>query len=136
MDLNTKYRQSDGQELTPYQQARRYAAGLPLAMHPRWIVACNFTTFEVHDMEHPNDAPEFIEQNWRMILHDFDRREVEVWLEEKETDESYEQWENAWLEYNHDYAEYMDEEYCAALLELVNRFKDMDSAWLHENRYS
>ncbi|MBQ6254027.1 MAG: class I SAM-dependent DNA methyltransferase [Bacteroidales bacterium] len=61
VDLSTKYRQSDGQELTPYQQARRYAAGLPLSMAPRWIVACNFTTFEVHDMEHPNDAPEVIQ---------------------------------------------------------------------------
>ena len=61
VDLNAKYRQSDGQELTPYQQARRYAAGLPLSMAPRWIVACNFTTFEVHDMEHPNDAPEVIQ---------------------------------------------------------------------------
>jgi hypothetical protein len=60
VDLNAKYRQSDGSELTHYQQARRYAAGLPLNMHPRWIVACNFTTFEVHDMEHPNDAPEVI----------------------------------------------------------------------------
>ena len=59
--LTEKYRQSDGSELTPYQQARRYAAGLPLSMAPRWIVACNFTTFEVHDMEHPNDAPEIIE---------------------------------------------------------------------------
>jgi len=61
VDLGTKYRQSDGSELTPYQQARRYAAGLPLSMAPRWIVACNFTTFEVHDMEHPNDAPEVIQ---------------------------------------------------------------------------
>ena len=61
VDLSTKYRQSDGQELTPYQQARRYAAGLPLSMAPRWIVACNFQTFEVHDMEHPNDAPEIIQ---------------------------------------------------------------------------
>ena len=61
VDLNTKYRQSDGSELTPYQQARRYAAGLPLSMVPRWIVACNFSTFEVHDMEHPNDAPEIIQ---------------------------------------------------------------------------
>ena len=60
-DLSGKYRQSDGAELTPYQQARRYAAGLPLSMAPRWIVACNFTTFEVHDMEHPNDAPEVIQ---------------------------------------------------------------------------
>ncbi len=61
VDLSAKSRQSDGQELTPYQQARRYAAGLPLSMAPRWIVVCNFHTFEVHDMEHPNDAPEVIE---------------------------------------------------------------------------
>ena len=60
-DLGAKYRQSDGSELTPYQQARRYAAGLPVSMTPRWIVACNFIKFEVHDMEHPNDAPEVIE---------------------------------------------------------------------------
>lgn len=60
VDLSAKARQSDGAELTPYQQARRYAAGLPLSMAPRWIVACNFATFEVHDMEHPNDAPETI----------------------------------------------------------------------------
>ena len=60
-DLSGKYRQSDGTELTPYQQARRYAAGLPLSMVPRWIVACNFKSFEVHDMEHPNDAPEVIQ---------------------------------------------------------------------------
>ena len=61
VNLNAKARQSDGAELTPYQQARRYAAGLPVSMTPRWIVACNFQTFEVHDMEHPNDAPEIIQ---------------------------------------------------------------------------
>ena len=61
VDLTAKAKQSDGAELTPYQQARRYATGLPLSMAPRWIVACNFTTFEVHDMEHPNDASEVIQ---------------------------------------------------------------------------
>ena len=61
VDLTAKYRQSDGSELTPYQQARRYAAGLPLSMAPRWIVACNFNLFEVHDMERPNDPPEVIQ---------------------------------------------------------------------------
>ena len=60
VDLSAKARQSDGSELTPYQQGRRYATGLPLSMAPRWIVACNFTTFEIHDMEHPNDAPEIV----------------------------------------------------------------------------
>ena len=61
IDLSAKAKQSDGAELTPYQQGRRYASGLPLSMAPRWIVACNFVTFEVHDMEHPNDAPEVIQ---------------------------------------------------------------------------
>ena len=60
VDLNAAAKQSDGAVLTPYQQARRYAAGLPLSMAPRWIVVCNFTTFEVHDMEHPNNAPQVI----------------------------------------------------------------------------
>ena len=61
VDLNAKAKQSDGAELTPYQQGRRYAAGLPVSMTPRWIVVCNFQTFEVHDMEHPNDAPQIIQ---------------------------------------------------------------------------
>ena len=61
VDLSVKARQSDGQMLTPFQQGWRYASGLPVSMTPRWIVACNFSTFEVHDMEHPNDAPEVIQ---------------------------------------------------------------------------
>ncbi|MBD5397876.1 class I SAM-dependent DNA methyltransferase [bacterium] len=60
IDLTAKAKQSDGQMLTPYQQARRYAAGLPASQTPQWIVVCNFTTFEVHDMERPNDPPEII----------------------------------------------------------------------------
>lgn len=58
--LNDKIKQSDGSLLTPYQQARRYAEGLPLSKKPRWIVCCNFRTFQVHDMEHPNDEPQTI----------------------------------------------------------------------------
>ena len=61
VDLSAKAKQSDGSYLTPYQQGRRYAAGLPVSLSPRWIVACNFSTFEVHDMERPNDAPEIIQ---------------------------------------------------------------------------
>ena len=61
VDLKAKSRQSDGSELTPYQQARRYAAGLPGSQYPRWIVTSNFKTFQVYDMERPNDAPEVIQ---------------------------------------------------------------------------
>ena len=60
VDLSAKARQSDGAELTPFQQGWRYASGLGKLKFPRWIVACNFSTFEVHDMEHPNDAPEIV----------------------------------------------------------------------------
>lgn len=58
--LTEKYKQSDGSELTPYQQARRYAAGLPLSRAPRWIVICNFQEFHVYDMENPQGEPEVI----------------------------------------------------------------------------
>ena len=61
VDLSVKAKQSDGSYLTPYQQGRRYAAGLPQSLYPRWIVASNFSTFEVHDMERPNDPPEIIQ---------------------------------------------------------------------------
>ena len=60
IDLSAKAKQSDGAELTPYQQARRYAAGLPLSMSPRWIVTCNFREFWVYDMELPNAEPQKI----------------------------------------------------------------------------
>lgn len=53
-------KQSDGQLLTPYQQARRYAGYLPFNQTPRWIVVCNFEAFEIHDMNFPNGEPEVI----------------------------------------------------------------------------
>ena len=60
IDLRRGYKQSDGSMLTPYQQARRYAGYLPHDMNPRWIVVCNFQTFEIHDMNRPNDEPELL----------------------------------------------------------------------------
>ena len=59
-DLKKGYKQSDGQMLMPYQQARRYAGYLPFNRTPRWIVVCNFQTFEIHDMNFPNDEPEIL----------------------------------------------------------------------------
>ena len=61
IDLNKPAKQSDGSNLTPYQQAKRYADQLPNSQRPRYIVVCNFQTFHVHDMEHPHDAPEVIQ---------------------------------------------------------------------------
>lgn len=50
-DLRASIRQSDGALLTPFQQARRYAATLPYSRRPRWIVTCNFAEFHVYDMD-------------------------------------------------------------------------------------
>ena len=56
-DLREGIRQSDGSVLSPFLQAKKYVAGLPLSQHPRWIVTCNFREFLVYDMEQPNGEP-------------------------------------------------------------------------------
>ena len=56
-DLRQPIKQSDGTYLTPFQQAKRYVTNLPVSMHPRWIVTCNFSTFLVYDMENPTGDP-------------------------------------------------------------------------------
>ena len=60
IDLKKGERQSDGAILTPFQQGRRYGGFLPNPEQPRWIVVCNFQTFEIHDMNRPNDEPEVL----------------------------------------------------------------------------
>lgn len=59
-ELNKAIRQADGSILTPFQQAKRYAAELPYSQRPRWIVTCNFAQFYVYDMERPTGDPEII----------------------------------------------------------------------------
>ena len=51
VDLEKEITQSDGSKLTPYEQARRYITGLPLSMHPKKIITCNFREFMIYDME-------------------------------------------------------------------------------------
>lgn len=60
-DLRKAIPQSDGNFLTPFQQAKRYAAELPYSKRPRWMVMCNFKSFHVYDMENPQGEPEVIE---------------------------------------------------------------------------
>ncbi|MBR5912757.1 MAG: class I SAM-dependent DNA methyltransferase [Selenomonadaceae bacterium] len=44
--LNRKYLQSDGEFLTPFQQALRYAENMK--EYPRWIITCNFSEFHIY----------------------------------------------------------------------------------------
>lgn len=59
-DLRKPIKQSDGSLLTPFQQAKRYAEEMSYSRRPRWVVVCNFHSFLVYDMEHPNAEPEEI----------------------------------------------------------------------------
>ena len=60
VDLSEPIRQSDGSLLTPFEQARKYIVHMPLSMHPRWLVTCNFSEFRIYDMEKPTGDPEVI----------------------------------------------------------------------------
>ena len=51
MNLSQEKNQSDGEFLTPFEQAQRYGVGLPVSMHPQKIIVCNFTEFLIYDME-------------------------------------------------------------------------------------
>lgn len=59
-DLRKQIKQSNGLMQTPYQQAKRYVADLPVSQHPRWIVTCNFQSFLVYDLENPTAEPQEI----------------------------------------------------------------------------
>lgn len=60
IDLKKPYEQSDGTLLTPYEQAKRYVNDMKASEKPRWIVVCNFSEFNVYDMENPQNPPEVI----------------------------------------------------------------------------
>ena len=92
IDLHKAYAQSDGKELTPYQQAKRYADEMPNSLRPRWIVVCNFQEFLVYDLEKPHVEPEQIflkdleKEYYRLQFlvdsrHDYLRREEELSLQ-------------------------------------------------------
>lgn len=57
IDLNKKYKQSGGAMLTPFEQAKRYAADLGLDLYPHYIVVCNFKEFHIHDMRDTSAPP-------------------------------------------------------------------------------
>lgn len=59
-DLSKPLTQSGGDELTPYEQAKRYANFLPQNEQPRWILVSNFNEIDIHDMNQPLADPTVI----------------------------------------------------------------------------
>lgn len=81
--------------------------------------------------------PDFIEQNWKMILHDYDVQELEEWIADKEYEESWENWKNECAEQEHEYEEYKLDDYCWSVIELMLSFRFMDLAeqWGHPPKW-
>ena len=80
-DLRSGIRQSNGELLTPFQQAKKYIVELPVSKHPKWVVTCNFAEFLVYDMEKPNGEPE------RILLKDLPTEYYRLGFLVKEGDE-------------------------------------------------
>lgn len=49
--LDRETHQSDGCDLTPYEQAKRYNNDLPVSQKARWIVTSNFQEIWIYDMD-------------------------------------------------------------------------------------
>ena len=63
VNLSQEKNQSDGEFLTPFEQAQRYGVGLPVSMHPQKIIVCNFKEFLIYDMELMNEPTKiFLEE--------------------------------------------------------------------------
>lgn len=58
IDLRKAAQQSDSTELTPYQQAKRYADRMTNDLRPRWIVVSNFQEIIVYDLNESLDTPQ------------------------------------------------------------------------------
>ena len=58
IDLRKPALQSDGSELTPYQQAKRYADRMTNDQRPRWIIVSNFQEIIVYDLNASLDVPQ------------------------------------------------------------------------------
>lgn len=58
VDLKKAYKQSDGEYLTPFDQALRYANLLNNDERPRWIIVSNFKSFLIYDMNNRGADPE------------------------------------------------------------------------------
>ena len=70
--LEKNQTQSDGEILSPYEQAQRYGNSLPVSMHPRFIIVCNFKEFLIYDMELMSEPTKILLEELPENFHAFD----------------------------------------------------------------
>lgn len=61
IDLNKKYKQSNGEMLTAYEQAKKYDNDLPRSERAKFIITCNFRQFYIYDMEYSHPEPTIVD---------------------------------------------------------------------------
>ena len=88
VDLLKPAKQSDGNMLTPYQQADRYRKEQNYSEVARWIVTCNFKEFFIYDMDHRESEPEHIflkdlDKDFARLQFLVDQRNADISREEK-----------------------------------------------------
>lgn len=69
-ELKGKIKQSDGQFLTPFEQAKKYITEMPVDLHPKWVITCNFRSFLIYNMNTPKGEPfEILLENLEQDVH-------------------------------------------------------------------
>ena len=71
---------------------------------------------------------DFIQNEWRVVLSFFDVEELNRWIEEKDYEAEWEQWENECIEDDYEYTEFRNEEYCWAIIDFFFSLRNMDLA--------
>lgn len=83
IDLDTPIKQSGGEKLTPYQQAKRYSDNLRLDEKPRWIVISNFTETRIYNMNTMEPEKDIIKILLKDIQSEFHRLKFLIKEEDK-----------------------------------------------------
>lgn len=83
INLRSRHKQSDGTYLTPYDQAKRYDNERGLSEKARYIVVCNFKSFQVFDMEKSHPEPieillENLPDQWQKLRFLCDDKPVQL----------------------------------------------------------
>ena len=61
VNLDAPIKQSDGNNLTPYEQAMRYYYYLPYSQRGRYIIVSNFREIRIYDTETPKAPPKIVQ---------------------------------------------------------------------------
>ena len=76
VNLDKKELQSDGEFLTPFEQAKRYADALSDEKKPRWIITCNFSEFRIYNLTENFFQPRLTTFKLRELVWEYPRLKI------------------------------------------------------------